>query len=922
MLQPNADQLAPSSAARQTLQRPPLKNLYPALRSFCSLLLLGTTCSAQINDSLDSYPPRWHLATSDCAAEVLKQNNNPTGGVADSGCETITLKTGAGSEAIVEYRIEAVRVIDELTATVMLRAAKPGQRIGFRVRYPYMTNPQTRQPISVLLYGAEYRQPGVWQKVGIGAIASPLRLKAMALRREFGAAANLDDPFVDAVVVNAYTGAGETTLSIDNVHVDGLVAVTSMQSLFATRQQATRLPLTGTGPSDASNETSSGPSTPFPANQITRILQHNGEPLDWVRTLGFNAVLINRPPTERILREAMLARVAIIAPPPTAPDMALEPLLEPLIGYYLGTSLNQSNLQSTAATVDRIVKFPTRWQRPVMIAPAEAWRAFGSYADSIVHDLAPPVRGLAADEEIISLVDRVNRVGRPLSIVVGVPTDPPAALASQLDQISGSIGAPRGDDVPWHAMLLQVARALEVAPQAILYRSNRSLTSGLPEDQRRSMGLSYVNRYLEAIGPLAASVTKKEKIDCEGARFRCSRLDFPGGHVMIASSYLQQRGLSLAGDGDTLQLVLPPSDTTKVAYRVTHFSAERITVQTTSRGPRLEIVSPDLVETIVISSDPEMGGRLAAVLRRVASQAALDRWQLTREALDQLQTDWQTTTSSRILAANRPSIDLLNAAERTLSEAEPMFRSGDASSTMRMARRADAWQLRARWNLHAALSPGGQLSPTTSCPPLLSSGGISILLMWWPLMSDRGWSDNRLSGGGLDDRSQLGPAGWTFGRRSEQSTQADVKIIAGRQVEGGGCLVADVASVTGGTLPGGYAGTTIQIRSPGARFEAGTALRIDAKVRTLGFGGADQGVLVYDTIGGAELGVLVRAVPTWQTVRLYRQTTSAGEINVLFEAIGAGEFMIDDVQVRSWEPAASETIPMRRIAEVPIPSKS
>ena len=97
----------------------------------------------------------------------------------------------------------------------------------------------------------------------------------------------------------------------------------------------------------------------------------------------------------------------------------------------------------------------------------------------------------------------------------------------------------------------------------------------------------------------------------------------------------------------------------------------------------------------------------------------------------------------------------------------------------------------------------------------------------------------------------------------------------------------------------------------------GVPVRIDAQIRTLGFGGPDQGVLVYDTIGGPELGVLVRATPSWQTVRLYRQTTSGNEVQVSFEAIGAGEVMIDDVQIHAWEPAAAKPMPIRRIAETP-----
>jgi len=887
-----------------------------AFTGFLAAFLLNAWANfavAQINDTLDSYPPRWNLVSSDCKAEVVEHTNRPTGGVGDSGYESMQLNCGHGTEAVVEYRIEPSRMIDELTATAFLRSNHKGQRIGLRVRFPYLTDPQTRQSVSVVIYGTDYRDSGQWQRIGIGAITGPLRMKIVALRREYGSTANLDDAFVDAIVLNVYTGAGSTQTSIDNVSVAGIVAATSNASLFSNAQSSARVPVTG----PAQTTTAAiGILTALPPNRVTRILQHQGEPLDWVRTLGFDAVLLNQPANERILREAMLARIAVFAPPPSSPDISLDSLLEPLAGYYLGTSLNEASIESTKETADRLRRLPTRWQRGLIVAPAESWRDYAAMADSIVHDLPSPIRGLGADEEIASLADRTSRMGRVMPLIIGIQSDPPPAMTSQLDSIATSIGAPRGDDVPWHAMHLQVVRALHSAPRAILFRSHRSLTSGTPEDQRRSMALSYINRYLETVGPVVGGSTSADSLACEGARYRCSQLQFPGGKLLVASSTAQHRGLTLAGDGNTLRIKVAPADAIKLAWRLTHFSAERISVQNDTQDAHVEIISPDTVETIILSSDPAMGGRIAGVVKRVASQASLDRWQLTRESLDQLSVDWQAATGSRVVSTNRASIDLLNAAESTLRNAEPIFRSGDPSSAIRMARRADAWQMKSRWNLHSALSPDGQLSSTTSTPPLLSTGGVATQLMWWPLMSDQGWSENRMLHGSLDDPAMVGgPGGWSIGFRSEGRTTNATRIESGRQVEGAGCLIANVSSINNSQLPGGYAGTTMQIRSPSVRFAAGVPVRIDAKIRTLGFGGADQGVLVHDSIGGAELGVLVRATPTWQPLRLYRQTLEDGDVRVMFETIGAGEVMIDDVQIHAWEPASSETLPLRRIAE-------
>ena len=87
-------------------------------------------------------------------------------------------------------------------------------------------------------------------------------------------------------------------------------------------------------------------------------------------------------------------------------------------------------------------------------------------------------------------------------------------------------------------------------------------------------------------------------------------------------------------------------------------------------------------------------------------------------------------------------------------------------------------------------------------------------------------------------------------------------------------------------------------------------------VRTLGFGGPHQGLLVYDTVGGQEMGLLVRGRSEWTPVRLYRQTLVDGEVNVMFEVIGAGEATIDEIQLCVWEPRHESPIQMRPIQPI------
>jgi hypothetical protein len=161
----------------------------------------------------------------------------------------------------------------------------------------------------------------------------------------------------------------------------------------------------------------------------------------------------------------------------------------------------------------------------------------------------------------------------------------------------------------------------------------------------------------------------------------------------------------------------------------------------------------------------------------------------------------------------------------------------------------------------------------------------------------------------------IGANRWSFGRRMANRAQSEVTHVTRATYLGNGALRARVTPIADDPLPGGYEGTVIQIRSPAVRIPAGKAIRIDAMVRTLGFGGPHQGLLVYDTIGGQEMGVLVRGRSDWTPVRLYRQPNEESNVNVMFELIGAGEATIDEVRLSLWEPQQARPPDFRPIAE-------
>ena len=885
---------------------------------------------AQIYDALDAYPPRWQLDTSDCNARIIEHEHLVDGGVGGGGCESVTLTASHGSEALLAYRIEPVRAIDELTAKVSLMSIQSGQRIGMRVRFPYYRDPQTRKPMSVVIYGAPYERPGEYAEIGVGKIEREVRLKSIALRDEHGSQVDLRDPYVDAIVVNVFTAAGKMNVRLDELSVTGMVAFGD-QGVVPDRHRETE---SGLRVSDQSEQQFRVPALElggsallpgavlpglgqtndlrvdreaFPAGNVIRILQHNGEPLAWVRSLGFDAVLISKPLDAAILREASQSQMMIYAPPPTAPDPTLEPLLEPLIAWYIGagTAMDRSRLDQATASITRIRGFPARWQRPIVAAPAESWPQYSKLLDAIVDDLPPRVRGLTASEELGETNAKDLHVGHRVQLGVGVASMPPHQATSQSEAIAQAIGALPSGIFRWQAMWVQTIRSLERVPTAILFRSSRSLVTGSELDSQRSMSLSYTNRMVAMIAPWIAGAQKSSQINVRGAPYRCGRVSSSGTEILLVTSTASRGDEVLAGDGQSIEIRLPPDIRLPLAWRLTHFSAERLPIKSTNNGSVIEIVSPDAAEIIVVSDDPTLGGKLGYSARRFAQRAATDRWMLTSEAIRKVNEFWTQAVNVGATTSEIP-VDLITAATNTLDMAEPMYRAGDAESTLRMTRRADAWAMRVSWRLSEALMPGWP-APTSSPP--IQSGMLPVQIAWAPLMGDEGWGIDRLASGGLDSVNVLSPGGWSLGKRDISRVESDVRWTERGRFDGAGALHLTAFSTLDTALPGGYEGTLAQLRSPEVRIPKGKAYRIDAMVRTIGFGDPHQGLLVYDSVGGQATGVLVRGGVDWTPVRLYRHASKEANVRVMFELLGAGEAIVDEVTVKLWEPKAPRPLP-------------
>ncbi|WP_236620957.1 hypothetical protein [Rhodopirellula sallentina] len=958
---------------RKTVQPKPTRGprVWPGLLAIlATAFVFSAVAKGQLIDPLDAYPPRWSLDENDCDARITEQGHANDPGADGGRCETITMLMSHGTKAVLVYPIEPVRPIDALTATLSVKGLSRGIQIGFRVRFPYVIDPETKRPAALLVYGSSYEHIGEFQRLGISDIEGDLKLKRVALRNQFGARSDVSSPYVDAVVINAYGGPGNHTLRLDQLRIEAMVpliddlaaahasgksaitraAGTSISGGDSGSQKMLSVPNPYVTSYDANRLTPSTglPAVAFPPGRVTRILQHNGEPLAWVRSLGFDSVWMSQPPNASILSEAIAARMKIYAPAPSSPDESLAPLLEPVAGWIVGGDrpMDSSNTWEHSEDVRRLRRMPARWQRPLVGCPVESFREYSAMLDAVVLDAPPRVRNLStAATKAFRAQQSIRTNGKPMAVGISGMANHVASL--QTDAIAARIGTPGRNGFRWHGMWRQIADALGDAPDAILIRSTTPLSGGTPLQQNRAMSLSFVNRFTAALEQwVNGGLTDPQgelihDVDSDRPLYFAHRVSSGPTTLLILTSVMGRGDSAIAGDGKSIGIRLPPSDEGKLIWRLTHFSAERLTPQTTMGGTVVPIVSPDVVEVIAISDEISEAGKIASSAKRFARQAAMDRWQLTSEAIRRSENAWTQAVAARVVSRAAPN-DLLQVAAASLESAEQLVRSGQSEASLRMSRRADAWCAKSDWMLQDALLDDvhthSQSLPTTpesssqrfiSSPPTIV-GDFETQVAWSPLLKTpvddlatfapsvanqlglrSRWGVNRIAGGDfergghLGDRDALAREGWTLGRRHAKWAEAEATLIHRGAFSGNGALRLRVTPRGSDPLPGGYEGTCLMVRSPAVRLQEEGVVRIDAVVRTLGFANPHQGLLIYDSIGTQQMGVLVNDQPQWTPVTLFRQVGKNSVVHVMMEVIGGGEAIIDNIQIRTWETTAN-----------------
>jgi hypothetical protein len=234
--------------------------------------------------------------------------------------ECIELQAQQGTAIHYVHAVGRGPVTEELTASVWIKANRPGTQLLARVVLPHERNPKDlSQPLTTLLRGDVYQTTGRWQPLELRQPQKLLKGQQQLLRAELHRDVTVADAYLDQLILNVYGGPGLTRVWTDDLQVGPLVddGAAGRRGDGVTREQVpsvTPSPRRPVTPSLARAEVkleneklvinARGPGL-RPRPLFLRAIRYSGVKLETLRDAGFNTVWLDETTDAATIQQAV-----------------------------------------------------------------------------------------------------------------------------------------------------------------------------------------------------------------------------------------------------------------------------------------------------------------------------------------------------------------------------------------------------------------------------------------------------------------------------------------------------------------------------------------------------------------------------------------------------------------------------------------
>ena len=856
------------------------------------------TIRADVREEFETPDPAWRLSDTDCARVTARRR---VFGQAHrgEGSELLQLLCGQGSNAYLSYSIPRGRVIDELAAEMWIKSNRGGLQMLLRVVLPHARNPHDGKPLTRLIPGTVYSTPGAWQRLSVEAPATQLRKLLPSLRSQFGAEVTDREAYVDLVVLNAYGGPGLTNVFFDDLVVRRLVSVP------AVAQGAADIRRTSHAETVSSNDRASQAGLrgdlmmvegrPF----FARMIDHRGESLGYLKSLGFNTVRLDVTATPAQLMEARRQQLWLVCPPPQLPDEGrMRNDYERVLAWSLGRGLGPREVLEIEQLAVRLRRADRVERRPLIAGVDGPTVRYGRVADIVLLERRPlggsfPIRQYAP--WLRQQQFRV-RIGAP--IWATVQTQHALALEQQVAALT-SQNATESIPVDPRQLRLLAFASLSAGARGLHFTSRSRLDTNDSVTQLRAKTLELLNVELRLVEPWIAGGKWDELTTRESAvQFGMWQSERSRLLIGVRQADDQQHVLPATGKR-VLYADVYGAPVTDQAFQVTSNGLKTLR-QRRGSGSRIMLENAPLVSLVVLTENPLVVNHLSRYLIDNRKRQAQLEYEVAAEWLELMERVHQRLSSqSRARNEDEP---LLTRARAEVIRSRRSLDTEDYQTARDMARAAGdnlARVRRANWRQAVASFASPVSSPLCVC--------FETLPMHWNLthrLRTARWSANSLAGGDFESLEHMRNHGWSQRRHDQSGATVEVDLALEQPRQGRYALRIRTASRGDRIAEPGV--PPVVIESAPVPVRPGALVRIQGWVlMPKRLSGCPDGLVIADSLAGRALAHRVHSADSWQPFTLYRAVPrNERQVSVRFAVHGFGEVLLDDVSISVLEPLA------------------
>lgn len=854
------------------------------------LLLASGKANAQWSDSFETPECSWWMVPGS-KQHHLRESQRVFRDARDGvGFERLLVAQRGKAPIHLAHRVDPMLVIEELVVRLWVKSSKVGVRLGARLTLPNTRDSKTGDRLSFIVLGQELTEPNRWTLLKLDGLPKLLETQLPTLRKSNSTKIDTSGAYLDRIVVQDASGFGENQICVDGLIIDGVAFPTakprkSRSGLTSAKTQWIGK-ATATAKAPYRVKVSGGILEIDDQPVFVRSIESSGESLQFLQSLGFNAVELREPPTLAQDQEAKRLGLLLIAPPMFDPQLnQKQQALTSVVAWSLGQGLGEAELESARKYIAEFRSREAEVSQIFVAGPTSHRWEWSRLVDLLIADMGSPL----TDQELSDQGARLKSLrqgGRPGAPAWSViHTEPSPALVSQWNSFTTEGFA--AASISPEQVRLQAMHAILGGVRGLYFKSASRLDGKNPADELRAATLKWVNLQLDLVAPWAATGDT-------------SILSPPGSETLVGA---------LTTDRATLLIMINPSprsqyevsgefiQTTKTPvmkvfersplFQVSWRGIRQLNISDSRAAPHNVLTRNGDVDYLLVTDDSTALRFTKETLEQRRAEVAALQLQIASLWLGQTQANLQLSQNSLALAQTK------------ITEASRELGRGNEHQSIQFSEEAMRKIASARhdvWSRMVAPLPHPLISPLC-----VSADLAQLHSELTQRIAQQAWTANRLPAGDLESISAMEDAGWLAYQTKDPLIETEI-VACNREPHLGQGALSLISRKAKSDRQNDR--LVVAITTAPVPVRRGDLVRYRLWLRSgeLAQTGSDQ-VHLFDSLGGRELQFKPPISADWAPLAFYRFAPADGDATLTVGLQGLGAVDIDSIEIQTLSSA-------------------